>query len=101
MKICCISFNEYEKMHLFTIKPPKKIPLKPYMDFSVIYYIKWSVVAIFSVNPMHSVNPMSVKVMHHCISVEEALTFNQDWMPTDMSFLSPSEIWISMSSCDP
>ena len=35
------------------------------------------------------------------ISVEEALTFNQDWMPTDMSFLSPSEIWISMSSCDP
>ena len=37
------------------------------MDFSVIYYVKWSVVAIFSVNPMHSVNPMSVKVMHHCI----------------------------------
>ena len=47
-------------------KNPEKIPLKPYMDFSVIYYIKWSVVAIFSVNPMHSANPMSVKVMHHC-----------------------------------
>ena len=39
------------------------------MDFSVIYYIKWSVVAIFSVNPMHSVSPMSVKVMHHCTVV--------------------------------
>ena len=37
------------------------------MDFSVIYYIKWSVVAFFSVNPMNSVNPMSVKVMYHCI----------------------------------
>ena len=33
------------------------------MDFPVIYYIKWSVVAIFSVNPM------SVKVMHHCTNV--------------------------------
>ena len=54
-------------MDFFTVKPPKKIPLKPYTDFSVIYYIKWSVVAIFSVNPMHSVKPMSVKVMHHCI----------------------------------
>ena len=37
------------------------------MDFSVIYYIKWLVVAFFSGNPMHSVNPMSVKVMHDCI----------------------------------
>ena len=42
-------------------------PLNSYMDFSVIYYIKTSVVAIFSVKPMFSVNPMSVKVMHHCI----------------------------------
>ena len=39
------------------------------MDFSVIYYIKSSVVALFSVKPMYSVNPMSVKVMHHCISL--------------------------------
>ena len=44
------------------------IPLNSYMDFSVIYYIKSSVVALFSVNPMHSVNPMSVKVMHYCTS---------------------------------
>ena len=56
-------------MHLFTVKTLQKIPLKPYVDFSVIYYIKWSVVAIFSVNPMYSVNPMSVKVMYHCIFV--------------------------------
>ena len=55
------------KMDLFYGKTLEKIPLKPYTDFSVIYYIKWSVVAIFSVNPMHSVNPMSVKGMHHCI----------------------------------
>ena len=34
---------------------------------SLVYYIKWSVVAFFSVNPMNSVNPMSVKVMYHCI----------------------------------
>ena len=59
--------NNY-KNGLFYTKTPEKIPLKPYKDFSVIYYIKWSVVAIFSVNPMHSVNPMSVKVMHHCIT---------------------------------
>ena len=51
----------------FYSETPEKIPLKPYTDFSVIYYIKWSVVAFFSVNPMHSVNPMSVKAMHHCI----------------------------------
>ena len=56
-------------MDFFTVKPPKKIPLKPYMDFSVIYYIKWSVVALFSVKLMLSVNPMSVKVMHHCTSI--------------------------------
>ena len=43
------------------------IPLKSYMDFSVIYYIKRSVVALFSVKPMFSVNLMSVKVMYHCI----------------------------------
>ena len=42
-------------------------PLKSYVDFSVIYYIKASVVALFSVKPMFSVNLMSVKVMHHCI----------------------------------
>ena len=36
------------------------------MNFSVIYYIKWSVVAFFSVNLIHSVNSMSVKVVHHC-----------------------------------
>ena len=65
----CLSSKIITKMDFFTLKPPKKIPLKPYMDFSVIYYIKWSVVAIFSVNPMHSVNPMSVKVMHHCIQL--------------------------------
>ena len=45
----------------------KKIPLKSYMDFSVIYYIESSVVALFSVNPMNSVNLMSVKVIHDCI----------------------------------
>ena len=44
-------------------------PLNSYMDFSVIYYIKRSVVALFSVKPMHSVIPMSVKVMHHCIKI--------------------------------
>ena len=55
------------KKWTFYSKPPRKILLKPYMDFSVICYIKWSVVAFFSVNPMHSANPMSVKVMHHCI----------------------------------
>ena len=38
----------------------KKIPLKSYVDFSVVYYIKTSVVALFSVNLV------SVKVMHHC-----------------------------------
>ena len=43
------------------------IPLKPYVDFSVIYFIKTSVVALFPVKPMFSVNLMSVKVMHHCI----------------------------------
>ena len=42
------------------------IPLKSYVDFSVIYYIKTSVVALFSVKPMFSVNLMSVEVMYHC-----------------------------------
>ena len=36
------------------------IPLKPYVDFSVIYYIKTSVVALFSVKPMFSVKLMPV-----------------------------------------
>ena len=44
------------------------IPLNSYMDFPVIYYIKSSVVAYFSVNLMHSVNLMSVKVMQDCIA---------------------------------
>ena len=57
------------KNGLFHNKTPEKIPLKPYTDFSVIYYIKWSVVAIISVKPMHFVNPMSVKVMHHCTNI--------------------------------
>ena len=39
----------------------QKIPLKSYFDFSVIYYIKSSVVALFSVKPMNSVKHMSVK----------------------------------------
>ena len=42
-------------------------PLNSYKDFSVIQYIKCCVVALFSVNPMNSVNLMSVKVMHDCI----------------------------------
>ena len=37
------------------------------MDFSVIYYIESSVVALFSVNPM------SVKVMHDCIKPSNTL----------------------------
>ena len=45
------------------------------MDFSVIYYIKSSVVAFFSVNPMYSVNPMSVRVMHHCIVLSMVIYF--------------------------
>ena len=55
----------------------QKIPLKSYVDFSVIYYIKSSVVALFSVKPMHSVNHMSVKVMHHCISWVDIYTKSQ------------------------
>ena len=54
-------------MSIFGIFSTKKIPLKSYFDFSVIYYIKSSVVALFSVKPMFSVNSMSVKVMQHCI----------------------------------
>ena len=57
-------------MDFFTLNLPEKIPLKPYMDFSVIYYIKWSVVAFFSVKPMNSVNLMSVKVVLHCTELE-------------------------------
>ena len=53
----------------FQVNFPQKIPLNSFMDFSVIYYIKSSVVALFSVNPMHSVNPMSVKVMQDCILI--------------------------------
>ena len=53
----------------FQVNFPQKIPLDSFMDFSVINYIKSSVVALFSVNPMDSVNPMSVKVMHHCTNV--------------------------------
>ena len=45
------------------------IPLNSFMVISVIYYIKSYVVAVFSGNPMHSVNPMSVKVMHDCIAM--------------------------------
>ena len=39
------------------------------MDFSVIYYIKTSVVGISSIIPMHSSIPVSVIPMLHCIYV--------------------------------
>ena len=57
----CGQLKSVQKIEIF-------LPLKSYVDFSVIYYIKTSVVALFSVKPMFSVNLMSVKVMHHCIS---------------------------------
>ena len=50
----------------FQVNFPQKIPLNSFMDFSVIYYIKSSVVAFFSVNLMYSVNLMSVKIMQDC-----------------------------------
>ena len=67
---------------MWAIKSVQKIeifiPLKSYVDFSVIYYIKTSVVALFSVKPMFSVNLMSVKVMYHCIRFGESDTKYQD-----------------------
>ena len=39
------------------------------MDFSVIYYIKTSVVGISSIIPMHSSIPVSVIPMLHCIYI--------------------------------
>ena len=55
----CGQLKSVQKIEIF-------IPLKSYVDFSVIYYIKTSVVALFSVKPMFSVKLMSVKVMYHC-----------------------------------
>ena len=54
----------------------KKIPLKSYMDFTVFYYLHRKLRrSIFFVNPMNSVNLMSVKVMH-CTTV---LTPEHKW----------------------
>jgi hypothetical protein len=57
----------------------RKIPLKSYVDFSVIHYIKSSVVALFSVKPMISVKVMSVKVMHDCIDFEVDIDMTYKW----------------------
>ena len=40
-----------------------------------IYYMKSSVVALFSVNPMYSVNLMSVKVMLHCSVLHRVVVY--------------------------
>ena len=44
---------------------PLRLP-KSESDSSVIYYIKSSVVALFSVKPMFSVKLVSVKAMQYC-----------------------------------
>ena len=55
-----------EKIVVAKISAKVKHSGKVFIKF--IYEMKSSVVALFSVNPMYSVNHVSVKVVLHCIS---------------------------------
>jgi len=54
---------------------PDFFPLFRCMDFSIIYYIKSSIVGIFSIIPMHSIILVSIIPVFYCIVLSSTVEF--------------------------